>query len=69
MGLEELCGVPDCPLDTFRKAVLRPLALTEGRYEEECVVHPKHTDPAGERVEAHARSGVSIGSSMQEDEG
>ncbi|KAL6770484.1 hypothetical protein ACKKBF_B31420 [Auxenochlorella protothecoides x Auxenochlorella symbiontica] len=67
LGLQELCGTPECPLQDFRRAVMAPLQLDSATYAEECVVHPKHTGPAGTRVETRQR-GVSIGSSMQEED-
>lgn len=48
--------------------MLVPLQISSSGYAEECVVHPKHTDPAGERVEAIQPPSISVGASMSEDE-
>ena len=68
LSLDELCGRPNCSWEQFKKAVLVPLQISSSGYAEECVVHPKHTEPAGERVEAIQPPSISVGASMSEDE-
>lgn len=55
-------------LGTFERDVLGDLALPSSKaYADACVVHPKHTGPAGETLEAR-KGGVTIGSSITEED-
>lgn len=61
--LDRVCGGSPCLLAQFRDRVLGPYLLTEEEHESECLVHFKHTGPAGERVEVQDLPPPKVGSS------